>query len=66
MVTMTLVVELPDNEAHASQIMRDLSESFIDGTSCHSVLGFGVLDMGFGNNLARPMTFTTTETKEST
>ena len=66
MATMTLVVELPDNEAHASQIMRDLTESFIDGTACHSVLGFRVLDIGLGNQLARPLTFTTTETKEST
>lgn len=65
MVTLTLVVELPDNEAHASQIMQDLTESFINGTSCHSVLGFRVLDMGFGNSHARPMTFTTTETKEA-
>lgn len=65
MVTLTLVIELPEDEGHAGQIMGALTESFINGTGCVPVSGFTVLDMGIGNQLTQPSTFTTTETKES-
>lgn len=64
MVTLTLVIELPEDEGHAGQIMQTLTKSFIDATGCVPVSGFRVLDMGFGNHLPTPLTFTTTETKE--
>lgn len=65
MIALTLVIELPEDEIHASQIMQAPTNSFIGATGCVPVSGFTVQDIGLGNHLSQPLSFTTTETKES-
>lgn len=65
MVILTLVIELSEGEEQASQVIEALTKSYISGTGCVPVSGFTVRDIGLGNHLSQPLTFTTAETKES-